>query len=770
MKYLGKIQDNKDLVTKEYVDGRSGVTGVKGNSESSYRTGNVNITAANTGAIPANSSGNTQNLARPTKLNGLNDNTLDSKINTLRANRLAFLPADQIIIEKTTDGGTTWVDAGVADSTKTGLFSETRVGVNLPLLNGVKSLLCGIRITFTAMKYNVPSGTAETAKYNYWNSNYIASTERYNQLKEMYFWVSTISDTMGIKVQRATGAAPTNWVTIFDDSSFLMTGWSGCNYLRFSQGVFGGGTDQTYNYWNYRITLMTKGTTASGGATLATTYTTSAQSVMEIRAYGDTWWNAGNEYAANDKIYTHDYLKNVTFPAKVTATGGFSGNLTGNVTGNATNVTGTVAVANGGTGKTTVTDAANNFLSNLPAWTANPTDTTKLIRRDTGGASSFGQVTFLTVWNYIKDKISSVLGLTVTTYGGKASTAGNADTVNSHTVNADVPSGAKFTDTVTTATTTGSGNAVTAISASNGALTVTKGSTFLTSFTETDPTVPSWAKAASKPSYTAAEVGLGNVDNTADADKTVSQANELTTGRRIDGVGFKGNTNITHQADVNLTTVTNNTMAVVKADLTVNKGAVLYVTFTNSSAFTNGTGTTDASTFYMTVNGGSSRSIYYRNNSSPTGITLKTSTAKTRFRSNNTYGFIYDGVRWWITTDFDSNTTYTSGTDAELTAGTVTSTRVWTPKILHDYIASHGGSSATTLTVTLSASGWSNGTQTVTATGVTASNNVIVSPAPASYMSYGASGIYCSAQASNSLTFTCASVPGSAITVNVLIM
>ena len=30
---------------------------------------------------------------------------------------------------------------------------------------------------------------------------------------------------------------------------------------------------------------------------------------------------------------------------------------------------------------------------------------------------------------------------------------------------------------------------------------------------ETDPTVPAWAKASSKPSYTASEVGLGNVGN-----------------------------------------------------------------------------------------------------------------------------------------------------------------------------------------------------------------------------------------------------------------
>lgn len=49
-----------------------------------------------------------------------------------------------------------------------------------------------------------------------------------------------------------------------------------------------------------------------------------------------------------------------------------------------------------------------------------------------------------------------------------------------YTIEADVPSNAKFTDTVTTATTTGDGNAVTSITASNGALTVTKGTTFLT--------------------------------------------------------------------------------------------------------------------------------------------------------------------------------------------------------------------------------------------------------------------------------------------------
>lgn len=80
------------------------------------------------------------------------------------------------------------------------------------------------------------------------------------------------------------------------------------------------------------------------------------------------------------------------------------------------------------------------------------------------------------------------------------------------------------------------------------------------------------------------------------------------------------------------------------------------------------------------------------------------------------------------------------------------------------------GSSVTTATVTLSTSGWSSNMQTVTVNGVTTSNTVIVSPAPASYTLHGAYGIYCSGQSTNSLTFACATTPTSNITVNVIIL
>lgn len=71
------------------------------------------------------------------------------------------------------------------------------------------------------------------------------------------------------------------------------------------------------------------------------------------------------------------------------------------------------------------------------------------------------------------------------------------------------------------------------------------------------------------------------------------------------------------------------------------------------------------------------------------------------------------------------------------------------------------------LTVTLTTAGWSSKKQTVTAAGVTTSNTVIVSPAPASFLAYSDARVRCTAQAGNALTFTCEDVPAEALTVNV---
>lgn len=79
--------------------------------------------------------------------------------------------------------------------------------------------------------------------------------------------------------------------------------------------------------------------------------------------------------------------------------------------------------------------------------------------------------------------------------------------------------------------------------------------TYLTSYTETDPTVPSWAKASSKPTYTASEVGAassththGNITNGGDITATAptiangdqiiindNSASKITNGPTFDG-------------------------------------------------------------------------------------------------------------------------------------------------------------------------------------------------------------------------------------------
>lgn len=74
--------------------------------------------------------------------------------------------------------------------------------------------------------------------------------------------------------------------------------------------------------------------------------------------------------------------------------------------------------------------------------------------------------------------------------------------------------------------------------------------------------------------------------------------------------------------------------------------------------------------------------------------------------------------------------------------------------------------------VTLTTSGWSSNAQTVTVSGVVASETAqLITPTPAilSQSAYYEAGIMCTNQGTNSLTFTCQTVPTSNLTVYVVI-
>jgi hypothetical protein len=116
------------------------------------------------------------------------------------------------------------------------------------------------------------------------------------------------------------------------------------------------------------------------------------------------------------------------------------------------NVTVVLPISKGGTGATTDKEAEYNLFNSIPVSDEAYTDNTsfnciKSVRSNATGVFTSKKASGL--WTYIKDKISSILGLTSTNYGGKAATAGTADTAKACSGNAA---------TATKATQDGSGN------------------------------------------------------------------------------------------------------------------------------------------------------------------------------------------------------------------------------------------------------------------------------------------------------------------------
>lgn len=73
------------------------------------------------------------------------------------------------------------------------------------------------------------------------------------------------------------------------------------------------------------------------------------------------------------------------------------------------------------------------------------------------------------------------------------------------------------------------------------------------------------------------------------------------------------------------------------------------------------------------------------------------------------------------------------------------------------------GGTSKAKTGTLAVASWSSNSQSLTIEGITASNNVIVNPTTDSTTNWNLFGVSCNAQATNSLTFTCKTIPTVAI-------
>lgn len=149
---------------------------------------------------------------------------------------------------------------------------------------------------------------------------------------------------------------------------------------------------------------------------------------------------------------------------------------------------------------------------------------------------------------------------------------------------------------------------------------------------------------------TPANIGLGNVDNTADASKSVASAATLTTARTIDGVSFDGSGGITHIA----TTTTHSTSSsssnyvVAQSNFEKQTGARIVICAANFPLSSAATG----NKVYLNINNTGLSSAWYKGTNLTNGMLTR----------GNAYEFVYDGSHYVLVGELDTNTVYTHPT------------------------------------------------------------------------------------------------------------
>ena len=401
---------------KTYVGNAVKVTGVKGNAESSYRTGNVNLTAANVGAVATSGnetvSGNKTFTGTTTiEATSVVRNQVGQVI-VANANAVIQSPIPKYIWHDvlafnrattpkyyTTSNGTTWTEATLDKR----LFIHKEAWGKINILD---SSISGSRWTWIGGDLAYCSATWLVIGVAYANpiSKFDVLLETSSGSDDSATW-TTLVDVTGISVNQnpiwiRTNTTSTNNIrlTITRNSESASTTTlpvTSIRWLTTRWGDQGKGSEFEYPYqWNESNTIFP---------------ITNNESDL-----GGTSYKWKNLFATTLNASSMGNNTNLQFPQTTGVDSGIS-----------------------------VTNATNNL---------------RIFFGIGSGQTNRG------VWDAKLNKW--IL---------------HADNSNVYLNNTVVPSSPKFTDTVTTATTTGSGNAVTAVTASNGALTVTKGTTFLTS-------------------------------------------------------------------------------------------------------------------------------------------------------------------------------------------------------------------------------------------------------------------------------------------------
>lgn len=148
---------------------------------------------------------------------------------------------------------------------------------------------------------------------------------------------------------------------------------------------------------------------------------------------------------------------------------------------------------------------------------------------------------------------------------------------------------------------------------------------------------------------TAANIGLGNVDNTADANKSVQSAGTLTTARSIDGVSFNGSANIIHFGTCSTAAATKAKEVKSIAGFTLTSGARALIKFTYGNTYVGAT----LNIYKTSSSGTGAKNLLYHGS---TTVPLV---------AGGVYEIVYDGTQYNIVGDIDTNTTYSVATASD---------------------------------------------------------------------------------------------------------
>ena len=541
------------------------------------------------------------------------------------ANRIAFLNPAAIQIEYTTNGGSSWADSGYTNDDKMWLCTGST----------------GIAVGQSKSGYS--QSTALTT--NHWTR--ITLTGQNGTTGYVYTAPKKLLINMGTAVgvscvvEYKTGVSNASWQTF---GTYAVSGWSGWNDIPLVLGTFGGGTTQTSNNWYLRFTFKVTSTRTDS-------YKGYSQ-VLGLRLFGATDWtsasssNSKGPISSTGHLYSFDVGANATFPAKVTASGGFSGNLTGNVTGNVSGSAGSVAWSGVGSKPTTlsgygITDAkiANGVI------TLGSNTITPLTSHNSYSITNSGSGNAVTAVSLSGTTFTVTKGTTFLTshqdISGKADKSATVSTITWDSTNN------KLTKTINGSTT--------------DVVTLATIKTALGSMPASD--VYSWAKASTKPSYTASEVGalasnttyVSTVSTSAGAHSTISSKSGAVsfnvptkTSHLTNDSGFL--TSITHQTikQDGITGATVNrfgtcgttagtaakTVSITTGTFSLEAGAEVTVKFTYANT---------AGTPTLNVNSTGAKNIFHRGAQITTGANkaLLTGTVK----------FIYDGTQYHLVGD-----------------------------------------------------------------------------------------------------------------------